>query len=198
MLLPSLALCRAEMLPAYVRRSEETQPVGCGRALAVLSGFEEKHPGALQIYTNGSVHKDRTSSTAVLTVPLMSINWRGCLLRSSSSMAAELTAIKEAVGFAETVFFKTKYALARQPLVILTDSRSAIQKLARVRFDDETLKIWSIVYCPTSLGHCDIAMGAIPSWHPRERTCRHSDRAWTRTQAQRHHNARSATSIQAS
>lgn len=129
----------------------------------VLSELEEKYSGALQIYTDGSVHMDRASSAAGFTVPSMGIDWRGRLLRSSSSLAAELVAIKEAVSFAETVFFTTRYAPVRHPLVILTDSRSAVQKLARVRFDDnETLEIRNMVYRLTELGHT-VSIQWVPS-----------------------------------
>lgn len=91
------------------------------RALA-QDYIEVKYPDALQVFTDGSVHKGMGSSAAAFTIPALEVDWSARLEEAFSSTFAELVAIHEALSFAVSL-------PNDKPLVILTDSRCAIQRI---------------------------------------------------------------------
>lgn len=108
-------------------RSKRDQPALLAKA-AVEDHLEKNHAGKLQIYTDGSVNRARTSSTVAFHIPKAGIEWSGKLQNPASSTTTEMVAIDRALHAAS--------GLAPQPMVILTDSKSALQRLGNVKFSD--------------------------------------------------------------
>lgn len=88
----------------------------------VLDHLEVVYPTFHQIYTDGYVHRDLSSSTAAFTIPALEADWSARLERAFSSTAAEIVAINEAWRFTLSLTFS-------KPLLILTDSHCAIQRI---------------------------------------------------------------------
>ncbi|KAM7314374.1 hypothetical protein ISCGN_004158 [Ixodes scapularis] len=108
-------------------RAKKVGPINALRE-AVEKHIEERYGGWLQIYTNGSVNKARTSSTAAFYIPELALEWCGRLQAPTSSTTAELVAIDKALQAAAQ--------LSPHRMVLLTDSRCALQKLANAECAD--------------------------------------------------------------
>ncbi|KAM7301179.1 hypothetical protein ISCGN_016719 [Ixodes scapularis] len=108
-------------------RSKKDRP-GIAIRAAVEAHLEEHHRGKLRIYTDGSVNKARTSSTAAYCIPEKGWEWGGRLQTPTSSTVAELVAIDKALQAATL--------LPPQGMVVLTDSRCALQKIANAECGD--------------------------------------------------------------
>lgn len=108
-------------------RAKKVGPINALRE-AVEKHIEERYGGWLQIYTDGSVNKARTSSTAAFYIPELALEWCGRLQAPTSSTTAELVAIDKALQAAAQ--------LSPHRMVLLTDSRCALQKLANAECAD--------------------------------------------------------------
>ncbi|KAG0416042.1 hypothetical protein HPB47_006793 [Ixodes persulcatus] len=76
-------------------RSKKARPALLAKS-AVEDHLERKHCGKLHIYTDGSVNRARTSSTAAFYIPETGAEWSGKLEVATSSTTAELVAIERA------------------------------------------------------------------------------------------------------
>ncbi|KAM7315802.1 uncharacterized protein ISCGN_005585 [Ixodes scapularis] len=108
-------------------RAKKVGPINALRE-AVEKHIEERYGSWLQIYTDGSVNKARTSSTAAFYIPELALEWCGRLQAPTSSTTAELVAIDKALQAAAQ--------LSPHRMVLLTDSRCALQKLANAECAD--------------------------------------------------------------
>ncbi|KAG0421471.1 hypothetical protein HPB47_002637 [Ixodes persulcatus] len=108
-------------------RSKQDKPLLVIKEL-VEAHLKDRHSGKLQLYTDGSVNHSRTSSTAAYHIPKLSLEWSGRLHTPTSSTTAELVAMEKALLAAAR--------LPPQPMVLLTDSRCAIQKVANAETVD--------------------------------------------------------------
>ncbi|KAM7309477.1 hypothetical protein ISCGN_013108 [Ixodes scapularis] len=115
----------SEVRIKYLRSKQDKPPLVIKEL--VEAHLEERHSGKLQIYTDGSVNHSRTSSTAAYHIPKLSLEWSGRLHKPTSS-TAELVAMEKALLEAAK--------LPPQPMVLLTDSRCAIQKIANAETGD--------------------------------------------------------------
>ncbi|KAM7282239.1 uncharacterized protein ISCGN_025621 [Ixodes scapularis] len=77
----------------------------------------------LQVYTDGSVNRTRRSGTSAFYMPSLQLEWSGRLDKMVSSTTAEMYAIVEALSMISK--------LTPQNVVLLTDSRAALQQLQR-------------------------------------------------------------------
>ncbi|XP_040356235.2 uncharacterized protein LOC121046258 [Ixodes scapularis] len=116
----------SEVRIKYLRSKQDKPPLVIKEI--VEAHLEERHSGKLQIYTDGSVNHSRTSSTAAYHIPKLSLEWSGRLHKPTSSTTAELVAMEKALLEAAK--------LPPQPMVLLTDSRCAIQKIANAETGD--------------------------------------------------------------
>ncbi|KAM7297362.1 hypothetical protein ISCGN_022515 [Ixodes scapularis] len=108
-------------------RAKKVGPINALRE-AVGKHIEERYGGWPQIYADGSVNKARTSSTAAFYIPELALEWCGRLQAPTSSTTAELVAIDKALQAAAQ--------LSPHRMVLLTDSRCALQKLANAECAD--------------------------------------------------------------
>ncbi|XP_040075233.1 uncharacterized protein LOC120847504 [Ixodes scapularis] len=102
-------------------RAKKVGPINALRE-AVEKHIEERYGGWLQIYTDGSVNKARTSSTAAFYIPELALEWCGRLQAPTSSTTAELVAIDKALQAAAQ--------LSPHRMVLLTDSSGSQDTLA--------------------------------------------------------------------
>ncbi|KAM7307464.1 hypothetical protein ISCGN_011100 [Ixodes scapularis] len=116
----------SEVRIKYLRSKQDKPPLVIKEL--VEAHLEERHSRKLQIYTDGSVNHSRTSSTAAYHIPKLSLEWSGRLHKPTSSTTAELVAMEKALLEAAK--------LLPQPMVLLTDSRCAIQKIANAETRD--------------------------------------------------------------
>ncbi|KAM7312372.1 hypothetical protein ISCGN_009277 [Ixodes scapularis] len=116
----------SEVRIKYLRSKQDKPPLVIKEL--VEAHLKERHSGKLQIYTDGSVNHSRTSSTAAYHIQKLSLEWSGRLHKPTSSTTAELVAMEKALLEAAK--------LPPQPMVLLTDSRCAIQKIANAETGD--------------------------------------------------------------
>lgn len=83
----------------------------------------------LQVYTDGSVNRHKRSSTAAYNVPAYNLQWSGRIDQMVSSTTAEIIAIVEAL--------HTLKRFTPQKVVVLTDSRCALQQLKHIQGTSE-------------------------------------------------------------
>ncbi|KAG0429024.1 hypothetical protein HPB47_024024 [Ixodes persulcatus] len=110
----------------YLRSKQDKPPLVIKEL--VEAHLKDRHSGKLQLYTDGSVNHSQTSSTAAYHIPKLSLEWSGRLHTPTSSTTAELVAMEKALLAAAR--------LPPQPMVLLTDSRCAIQKVANAETVD--------------------------------------------------------------
>lgn len=79
----------------------------------------------LQVYTDGSVNRSRRSSACAFHIPSLELEWCGRLDDLVSSTTAEMYAIVEAL--------RRIAQLTPQAVLVLTDSRAALQQLQRAQ-----------------------------------------------------------------
>ncbi|KAM7313827.1 hypothetical protein ISCGN_003614 [Ixodes scapularis] len=116
----------SEVRIKYLRSKQDKPPLVIKEL--VEAHLEERYSGKLQIYTDGSVNHSRTSNTAAYHIPKLSLAWSNRLHKPTSSTTAELVAMEKALLVAAK--------LLPQPMVFLTDSRCAIQKIANAETGD--------------------------------------------------------------
>ncbi|KAG0440960.1 hypothetical protein HPB47_016100 [Ixodes persulcatus] len=108
-------------------RSKKVKPPLLAKS-SVEDHLKRKHCGKLHICTGGSVNRARTSSTAAFHIPETGAEWSGKLEVATSSARAELVAIERALNAAAE--------LPPQQIVILSDSKCALQRLVNPSFSD--------------------------------------------------------------
>lgn len=101
-------------------RAKRNSPLAAMRSL-VLEHLETEYASHLQIFTDGSVDKVRGSSAAAFHIPSLKYDWSVRFTKVVSSTMAESVAIEAAL--------KKLRCCTPQPTVIITDSKSALQRL---------------------------------------------------------------------
>lgn len=92
--------------------------------------LSSKYPGALQVYTDGSVHFGTCSATAAFVISKENRAWSGRFQAVVSSTTAELKAIEKALNYITSH--------TPQTVVLVTDSRTGLQRLGNPDSMDET------------------------------------------------------------
>lgn len=90
--------------------------------LRVLVEDHSKFQDSLCDFTDWSVIRGNRTAAAAYTIPALGLDWGGCPLTFASSTTAEVVAITEAL--------RALFQLPPCPAMILSDSKSAIQRIA--------------------------------------------------------------------
>ena len=102
--------------------AKRTIPAAEARFL-VLDHLSTMYHGHLQVYTDGSVCTQTDSCAAAFCIPCLGVSWSGRLDRVVSSTTVESAAI--------TAALRKLRSFSARDVVVLTDSKSALQRLHR-------------------------------------------------------------------
>ncbi|XP_064485443.1 uncharacterized protein LOC135397816 [Ornithodoros turicata] len=94
--------------------------------------IHEQYGAALHVYTDGSSNQKLQSSTAAFWIPALQHSWGGRLDSFVSSTLAEQVAIERALVFVSSI--------PAQDVLILSDSKCALQRIARCRQEDTSTR----------------------------------------------------------